>query len=162
MRRAIYPGTFDPITFGHLDILSRATKMFDAIIVTIAINPAKHPLFDLEERKDFIRQALRLEEKLQNVIVEAFEGLLVNYAVEKGACAIIRGLRAVSDFEYELQMALMNRRLEDSISTVFMMPHEKYTYLNSTIVKEVARLGGDISNFVPEPVAKALIKKFSK
>jgi pantetheine-phosphate adenylyltransferase len=162
VRRAIYPGTFDPITFGHLDILSRAIKMFDEIIITIAINPAKNPLFSLKERKLLIRKVLSDQDTLQNVKIEAFEGLLVKYAVEKKACAIIRGLRAVSDFEYELQMALMNRRLEDSISTVFMMPHEKYTYLNSTIVKEVARLGGDISNFVPHPVAIALLKKFSK
>ena len=161
MRRAIYPGTFDPITFGHLDILFRAIKMFDEIIITIAINPSKKPLFSLEERKQLIRKVLTDQDALQNVTVEAFEGLLVKYAVEKKACAIIRGLRAVSDFEYELQMALMNRRLEDSISTVFMMPHEKYTYLNSSIVKEVARLGGDISNFVPPPVAEALLTKFS-
>jgi pantetheine-phosphate adenylyltransferase len=161
VRRAIYPGTFDPITFGHLDILFRAIKMFDEIIITIAINPSKKPLFSLEERKQLIQTVLADQEALQNVTVEAFEGLLVKYAVEKKACAIIRGLRAVSDFEYELQMALMNRRLEDSISTVFMMPHEKYTYLNSSIVKEVARLGGDISNFVPPSVAEALLSKFS-
>jgi pantetheine-phosphate adenylyltransferase len=162
MRRVIYPGTFDPITFGHLDILSRAIKLFDEIIITVAVNPAKNPLFTLDERIALIRKVIKNEEKLQKVSVEGFEGLLVNYAVEKKACAIIRGLRAVSDFEYELQMALMNRRLKNEISTVFMMPHEKHTYLNSTIVKEVARLGGDISNFVPPAVEKALLKKFAK
>jgi pantetheine-phosphate adenylyltransferase len=160
MRRVIYPGTFDPITFGHLDILFRAIKLFDEIIITVAVNPAKNPLFTLEERIALIRDVIINEEKLHNVTVEGFEGLLVNYAVEKKACAIIRGLRAVSDFEYELQMALMNRRLKNEISTVFMMPHEKHTYLNSTIVKEVARLGGDISNFVPYAVEKALLEKF--
>ena len=162
MRRVIYPGTFDPITFGHLDILSRAIRLFDEIIITVAVNPAKNPLFTLDERIALIREVIKNEEKLQNVTVEGFEGLLVDYAVEKKACAIIRGLRAVSDFEYELQMALMNRRLKNEISTVFMMPHEKHTYLNSTIVKEVARLGGDISNFVPYAVEKALLNKFVK
>ena len=157
MRRVIYPGTFDPITFGHLDILFRAIKLFDEIIITVAVNPAKNPLFTLEERIALIRDVIKNEEKLQNVTVEGFEGLLVNYAVEKKACAIIRGLRAVSDFEYELQMALMNRRLKNEISTVFMMRQREHTYLNSTIVKEVARLGGDISNFVPYVVEKALL-----
>ena len=161
MKRAIYPGTFDPITFGHLDILKRAIRLFDEIIITIAINPAKKPLFSLEERIDLIKQSLQESEIEPRVLVEGFDGLLVHFALEKKATAIIRGLRAVSDFEFELQMALMNRRLANDISTVFMMPHEKYTYLNSTIVKEVARFGGDISNFVPRSVAGALMKKFS-
>ncbi len=159
MKRAIYPGTFDPITFGHLDVLNRALKLFDEIIITVAINPAKSPLFSLEERKTLIEQVLNDHQDRERIRIEGFDGLLVNFAREKKATAIIRGLRAVSDFEYELQMALMNRRLADEISTVFMMPHEKYTYLNSTIVKEVARLGGDVSNFVPPVVGKALLAK---
>lgn len=162
MRIALYPGTFDPITNGHLDILDRARRLFDHIIVTIAMNPHKQPLFTMEERVNLITQVL-LERKINhNVSVEAFEGLLVDFARQKGAIAIIRGLRAVSDFEYELQMALMNRRLENEVTTVFMMPHENYSYLNSTIVKEVARLGGDVSAFVPSIVKDALLKKFGK
>ncbi|OGB64151.1 MAG: pantetheine-phosphate adenylyltransferase [Caldithrix sp. RBG_13_44_9] len=162
MKRAIYPGTFDPITYGHLDILNRAIKLFDEIIITVAINPAKSPLFTLTERKELIEQVLGNHQEKKRVRIEGFDGLLVNFARQKKATAIIRGLRAVSDFEYELQMALMNRRLADEISTVFMMPHEKYTYLNSTIVKEVARLGGDVSNFVPPTVKRALLKKISQ
>lgn len=158
MRRGIYPGTFDPITYGHLDILERALKLFDEIIVTIAINPVKKPLFSLKERKVLIEQVLA--NYSNNVQVRGFDGLLVNFARQVEANAIIRGLRAVSDFEYELQMALVNRRLADEIATVFMMPHEKYTYLNSTIVKEIAKLGGDVSNFVPKVVEDALRKKF--
>jgi pantetheine-phosphate adenylyltransferase len=162
MKRAIYPGTFDPITYGHLDILNRAIKLFDEIIITVAINPAKSPLFSLTERIKLIEQVLGAHQEKKRVRIEGFDGLLVNFARQKKATAIIRGLRAVSDFEYELQMALMNRRLADEISTVFMMPHEKYTYLNSTIVKEVARLGGDVSNFVPPAVKRALLKKISR
>jgi len=162
MRRAIYPGTFDPITNGHLDILNRAIKLFDEIIITIAVNPGKKPLFSLDERKKLIKKTLANHSNKAQVKTEGFDGLLVNFAMEKKASAIIRGLRAVSDFEYEFQMALMNRRLADGISTVFMMPHEKYTYLNSTIVKEVARLGGNISNFVPPVVEQALLKKFNR
>lgn len=162
MRRAIYPGTFDPITYGHLDILNRAIKLFDEIIITIAVNPGKEPLFSLDERRKLIEKTLETHSDKTQIKIEGFDGLLVNFAMEKKASAIIRGLRAVSDFEYEFQMALMNRRLSDGISTVFMMPHEKYTYLNSTIVKEVARLGGNISNFVPPEVEQALLKKFSR
>ena len=162
MKRAIYPGTFDPITNGHLDILDRAIKLFDEIIITIAVNPGKKPLFSLQERKNLIKKALTSHHDKAAVKIEGFDGLLVNFAMEKQASAIIRGLRAVSDFEYEFQMALMNRRLSEGISTVFMMPHEKYTYLNSTIVKEVARLGGDISNFVPPAIEQALLQKFNR
>jgi pantetheine-phosphate adenylyltransferase len=162
MRKALYPGTFDPITFGHLDILNRALNLFDEILITIAINPIKIPFFTLEERKEIIKQVLLNHKEHSRIIVKEFNGLLVNFAREQGASAIIRGLRAVSDFEYELQMALMNRRLADKITTVFMMPHEKYTYLNSTIVKEVASLGGDISNFVPKVVEKAIMEKLRK
>jgi pantetheine-phosphate adenylyltransferase len=159
MRTVIYPGTFDPITYGHLDVLERALNLFDEIIITIAVNPSKKPLFSLDERITLIKQVLETNPEGHRVKIEGFDGLLVNFAREKKASAIIRGLRAVSDFEYELQMALMNRRLADEITTVFMMPHEKYTYLNSTIVKEVSSLGGNISNFVPINVQEALIKK---
>ncbi len=159
MRTVIYPGTFDPITYGHLDVLERALNLFEEIIITIAINPSKKPLFSLEERIRLIETVLEKNPEGHRVKVQGFDGLLVDFAREKKASAIIRGLRAVSDFEYELQMALMNRRLADEITTVFMMPHEKYTYLNSTIVKEVSRLGGNISNFVPKNVQKALNKK---
>ncbi len=162
MRIALYPGTFDPITNGHLDILDRARRLFDHIIITIAMNPHKQPLFTMQERVDLINQVLQERKINHNVSVEAFEGLLVDFARQKGAIAIIRGLRAVSDFEYELQMALMNRRLENEVTTVFMMPHENYSYLNSTIVKEVARLGGDVSAFVPSIVKETLLKKFGK
>ena len=159
MRTVIYPGTFDPITYGHLDVLERALNLFDKIIITIAVNPSKKPLFSLDERISLIKQVLETNPEGYRVKVEGFDGLLVNFAREKKASAIIRGLRAVSDFEFELQMALMNRRLADEITTVFMMPHEKYTYLNSTIVKEVSSLGGNISNFVPKNVQEALVKK---
>ncbi len=161
MRRALYPGTFDPITNGHLDILKRALQLFDQIIVTVAINPKKTPLFSMEERTELIRQVLAEEIGDNRVRVEAFDGLLIDFARKKQACAIIRGLRAVSDFEYELQMALMNRRLAEEVITVFLMPHENYSYLNSTIVKEVARLGGDVSDFVPTLVKKALLGKLN-
>ncbi len=161
MRSVLYPGTFDPITYGHLDILERGLRLFDHVIITVAINPSKKPLFSMHERVDLINSVLVSKAMDKRVTVEGFDGLLVNFAREKKVVAIIRGLRAVSDFEYELQMALMNRRLADEVTTVFMMPHEKYTYLNSTIVKEVARLGGDISNFVPGVVAEALKKKLS-
>jgi pantetheine-phosphate adenylyltransferase len=160
MKRALYPGTFDPITNGHLDIIERALKLFDEILITVAINPSKKPLFSMDERIELIQKAL--QEKLinHNVKVKGFDGLLVKFASEHQACAIIRGLRAISDFEDEFQMALMNRRLGKNITTVFMMPHEKYTYLNSTIVKEVARLGGDVSAFIPSSVKKILQNKF--
>lgn len=161
MRIALYPGTFDPITFGHMDILDRSRRLFDRIIVTVAINPAKKPLFSMEERISLIEKIISRQQVNDQVVVEGFDGLLVNFARERGASAIIRGLRAVSDFEYELQMALMNRRLADEVTTVFMMPHEKYSYLNSSIVKEVARLGGDVSNFVPPEVKDALMVKLS-
>jgi len=155
MRHVIYPGTFDPITNGHLDIIERATTLFDVVTIGVTTNPAKNPLFSVEERVAMIRQ---VTQNFSNVRVDSFGGLLVDYAQRLGACAIIRGLRAISDFEYEFQMALVNRKISDSIVTVFLMPHEKYTYLNSTIVKELALFGGDISRFVP-PEVEALIKQ---
>jgi pantetheine-phosphate adenylyltransferase len=155
MRHVIYPGTFDPITNGHLDIIERATTLFDVVTIGVTTNPAKNPLFSVEERVAMIRQ---VTQNFSNVRVDSFGGLLVDYAQRLGACAIIRGLRAISDFEYEFQMALVNRKISDGIVTVFLMPHEKYTYLNSTIVKELALFGGDISRFVP-PEVEALIKQ---
>ncbi|MBI4418717.1 MAG: pantetheine-phosphate adenylyltransferase [Ignavibacteriales bacterium] len=153
MKIAIYPGTFDPITNGHLDILDRAVKLFDKVIITIARNPSKDPLFSEEERLDMIREAVK---HYSNVEVDSFEGLLVEYARSKKASAIVRGLRAISDFEYELQMALMNRKLDGTVETVFLMPNEKYTYLNSSIVREISRYGGDVSEFVPPMVRVSL------
>ena len=142
---AIYPGTFDPITLGHIDIIQRGSKLFDRVIVTIAINQSKKPLFSVNERIKMIEDAIK---ELSNVSVEKFDGLLVNFASEKNANVILRGLRAVSDFEYEFQMALMNKHLCDDISTLFLVPNEKYTYLNSTIVKDVAKYGGDIKKLI--------------
>ena len=155
MRRVIYPGTFDPITNGHLDIIERAMTLFDVVTIGVTTNPAKNPLFSVEERMAMIRQATA---NFTNVEVDSFSGLLVDYAKRLGACAIIRGLRAISDFEYEFQMALVNRKISDGIVTVFLMPNEKYTYLNSTIVKELATFGGDISRFVP-PLVEAQVKQ---
>src|SRR5512135_2749669 len=157
MRIAIYPGTFDPITLGHLDIIERAIKLFDTVIVTIARNSAKNPLFSDKERLEMIRE---ITKGMQQVEVDSFEGLLVNYAKRRNATAVLRGLRAISDFEYEFQLALTNRKLNDDLETVFLMPSERYTYLNSTIVREIARLGGDVTDFVPPVVKKAFDKKF--
>ncbi len=154
---AIYPGTFDPITNGHLDILQRSLRLFDHIILAIGPNPKKTSLFSLEERIDMAGKAVQ---ELPNVSVEAFDGLLVDFAKKIGASAIIRGLRAVSDFEYEFQMALMNRKLDDKIETVFLMPSEEYSYLTSTIIKVVSSLNGDISTLVPEHVHTMLKNKF--
>ncbi|MDZ7359586.1 MAG: pantetheine-phosphate adenylyltransferase [candidate division KSB1 bacterium] len=155
MRHVIYPGTFDPITNGHLDIIERATTLFDLVTIGVTTNPAKNPLFSVEERVVMIRQ---VTQNFSSVRVDSFTGLLVDYAQRLGACAIIRGLRAISDFEYEFQMALVNRKISDGIVTVFLMPNEKYTYLNSTIVKELALFGGDVSRFVP-PEVEVLIKQ---
>jgi len=160
MKLAIYPGTFDPITNGHLDIIERAAQLFDSVIVTVAVNSSKTPMFSADERLAMIHSAIK-ERKLRNVSAESFNGLLVNFAKKKNASALIRGLRAVSDFEYEFQMALMNRKLAPKISTVFLMPHEKYTYLNSSITREVAKHRGDIKDLVPKVVQKALQKKFN-
>lgn len=162
MKIAIYPGTFDPITNGHIDIIERASRLFNKIIITVARNPAKSPLLTAEERVFLIQQITAEIETDCQLQVETFEGLIVEFARKRKANVIIRGLRAISDFEYEFQMALMNRRLNAEVSTVFLMPHEKYTYLNSSIVREVASLGGDISNFVPYVVEMKLKKKFQE
>ncbi|MBI5135965.1 MAG: pantetheine-phosphate adenylyltransferase [Nitrospirae bacterium] len=150
---AIYPGTFDPVTNGHLDIIRRCAPLFNQVTVAVAVNPAKTPLFSIADRLEMLRDACA---DLPFVRVTSFEGLLVRFAESQGAQAIIRGLRAVSDFEYELQMALMNRRLSDRIETVFLMPSQEYTYLSSSIVKGVARAGGDVSELVPPGAQKAL------
>lgn len=158
-RLAIYPGTFDPITNGHLDVLERACRIFDQVIVTVAINSSKKPLFSLDERQQLIRDSIT---NLSNASVQTFEGLLVNFSSSVEAVAIVRGLRQITDFEYEFQMALMNRKLKPEIITVFLMPHEKYTFLNSSIIREVARLGGNVSDLIPEPVNYKLQEKFRK
>ena len=154
---AIYPGTFDPFTCGHLDIVERATKLFDKIIIAIALNTKKTPLFSIDERVEFIKDATK---DLPSTSVDNFSGLVVDYAQKRKAVAIIRGLRAISDFEFEFQMALMNRRLNSKITIVFLMPNEKYTYLNSTIVKEVAQFGGNVDKLVTPLVVKKLKEKF--
>jgi len=155
-KRAVYPGTFDPVTWGHLDVIERAREIFDEVIVAVARNSSKRPLFSEKERLRMVAEAVR---KYKNVEVDSFRGMLVKYCQTRKATAIVRGLRAVSDFEYEFQMALMNSKLDEGITTVFLMPHEKYTYLNSTIVREIALLGGDVTEFVPPPVHKQLARK---
>lgn len=158
MKIALYPGTFDPITNGHIDILERGMELFDKVIVTVAKNSTKSPLFDEAERVEMIREVIR-RNKYNNVAVESFDGLLINFARKKKAVALIRGLRAISDFEYEFQMALINRKQDNKIFTVFLMPHERYTYLNSSIVRELAQLHGEFKTFVPPNVYAQLKKK---
>lgn len=158
---AIYPGTFDPITNGHLDLIKRALQFFDKIIVAIGENPAKKPLFSVEERIFMVKEALKEAGLNEKVEVESFSGLLVDFAKEKGASVIIRGLRAVSDFEYEMQLALMNRKLSNSIDTIFLMPSLRYIFLSSSIIKEAALFGGKIDDLVPKIVAQKLKEKFS-
>jgi len=156
---AIYPGTFDPITLGHIDIIQRAVKLFDQVIITLAVNPVKEPMFNSAERKEMIEDAVK---GMDNVSVEQYDGLIVELAKKRGATVIVRGLRAISDFEFEFQMALMNRHLAKEITTVFLMPHEKYTYLNSTIVRNVASFNGDVNKFVTNLVAEKLKSKAKK
>lgn len=158
MRTVIYPGSFDPLTNGHLDLVHRAAKLFDQVIVAVAGNEGKGPLFSIEQRLDLVRQSIK---GLENVSAEAFEGLLVEYVEKRGGQAVIRGLRAVSDFEFEFQLALMNRKLNERVETIFMMPKDTYTFLSSRIVKEIARLGGDVSAFVPPQVVTMLRKKLA-
>lgn len=153
MRTALYPGTFDPITNGHIDIIARAAQMFDRVVVTVAVNSSKSPMFSREERIELARTALA---DLANVEVKECRGLIVECAEAEGAIALVRGLRAVSDFEFEMQMALMNRKLRSEIDTIFLMPHERYTYLNSSIIRELARYGAPVEEFVPPNVARAL------
>jgi pantetheine-phosphate adenylyltransferase len=156
---AIYPGTFDPVTNGHLDIIQRGAEIFERIIVAVASSRNKKPLFSLEERVEMLRKTAA---GYKGVTVESFDGLLVDYARSKGARVIIRGLRAVSDFEYEFQLALMNRKLNPEMDTFFVMPSEKYVYLNSGLIKEISRMGGDISSLVPGEVLNNLKAKYHK
>jgi pantetheine-phosphate adenylyltransferase len=156
MRTVIYPGSFDPLTNGHLDLIHRAARLFDKVIVAVARNEGKHPLFTLQERISIVRRAVTT---MPNVEVDEVKGLLVDYVERHKGQAIIRGLRAVSDFEYEFQMALMNRKLNHKVETIFMMPKETYTFLSSRLVKEIVKLGGDVTSFVPDHVKVALAKK---
>lgn len=158
-RIAIYPGTFDPVTYGHIDIIERASRIFDKIIVAIAHNESKKPLFSVEERVRMLKSAVK---GMDNVVVDDFNGLVVEYAKRAGARVMIRGIRMISDFEYEFQMALTNRKFDAEIEAIFMMPHEKYSYISSKLIKEAASLGADVSKFIPEEVNKALRAKFSK
>ena len=155
---AVYPGSFDPITNGHLDVIQRAAAMFDQVVIGVAHNPDKIPMFSLKRRLDLVRAAT---EHLSNVTVDDFQGLLVEYCRRKGATVVVRGLRAVSDFEFEFQMALMNRKLESKVETIFLMPKDEYTFISSRLVKEIAGLGGDVSKFVPPVVQEALQKKLA-
>jgi len=157
--RAVYPGTFDPVTYGHIDLMRRALRMCDEIIVAISDNPAKEPLFTFEERKGFIEDSTS---HLAGIMVEYFETLLVDYMKERGASLVIRGVRAISDFEYEFQMALMNRALNQEIETVFLIPNERYSFVSSRLIKEVAAFGGDVSHLVPSSVADALRQRVGK
>jgi len=154
--RAVYPGSFDPVTNGHLDLIQRSAALFDKVIVAILSNTEKTPLFTVEERAEMLEEVVR---DLKNVSVTSFAGLLVDYVERVGASVIIRGIRAVSDYEYELQMALMNRRLSSKVETVFMLPAESYSFLSSKLVKEIAQLGGSIHGFVPADVEKRLCSK---
>jgi len=163
MRRAIYPGSFDPLTNGHMDIIERGCKLFDEIIIAILVNPEKTPFFTIEERREMLSHVITEIKRGQcRLIVEDFQGLLVDYAVQRKADAIVRGIRAISDYEYELQMALMNRRLESRIETVFMMPAEAYSYVSSRLVKEVFLLGGKIEGLVPASIEMLMRKKLER
>ncbi len=156
---AVYPGSFDPVTNGHLDIIERSSSIFDEVVVAVLINIEKEPLFTVEERVEMLRQSTG---QWKNVSVDTFGGLLVDYAIRRGAKVIVRGIRAVSDYEYEFQMALMNRRLEPRLETVFMMPAETYSYLSSRLVKEIYRLGGSVKGLVPDLVEEKLKAKVGR
>jgi pantetheine-phosphate adenylyltransferase len=159
IRRAIYPGTFDPVTYGHIDIIERACKLFDEVTVAILVNPGKTPMFPVSERVELLREVLNA--RFDKVAVDTFDGLLVDYALSKGASAIVRGIRAISDYEYELQMALMNRRLKPQVETVFLMSAQENSYLSSRLVKEVFSLGGTINGLVPDLVIERMREKVS-
>lgn len=159
MRMVIYPGSFDPLTNGHLDIIQRAIKLFDHVVVAVAKSESKNPLFTVQERYELVSQAIK---HLPNVSAESFDGLLMDYVEKRGGQAVIRGLRAVSDFEFEFQLALMNRKLNERVETIFMMPKDTYTFLSSRIIKEIANLGGDVTAFVPAHVQAALKQKLAR
>lgn len=156
--RAIYPGSFDPLTNGHLDVIARGSQIFDELIVSVLLNSGKHPLFTTEERMEMLNETCR---RWPNVSIDSFEGLLVDYAAKKEAKAVLRGIRAISDYEYEFQMAMMNRKLNPELETVFMMPAEQYSYVSSRLVKEVFRLGGRVSDLVPPLVEERLRHKLA-
>ena len=163
MRRAIYPGSFDPVTNGHLDIIERGCKLFDEIIIGILVNPDKQPFFTVEERHKMLTEVVKsISQGGCTLHVDSFSGLLVNYAVAQEADVIVRGIRAISDYEYELQMALMNRRLAPSVETVFMMPAETYSYVSSRLVKEVFQLGGTVTGLVPPLIEKRMKEKLNQ
>ncbi len=159
MKKVIYPGTFDPVTFGHLDIAKRAAKLFDEVLFVVAVNPSKQPLFTTAERVALIEESIQ---EMENVTVISSENLIANVAHEEAAVALIRGLRHVSDFEYEFQMAMMNYHLNSEVSTILMIPSEKFIHLNSTVIKDIVRLGGNVHDFIPGNVLEALQKKLSK
>ena len=159
MKAAIYAGTFDPITLGHLDLVERAAKLFDRLVIAVAVHSRKAVLFEVEERVAMVRE---VSKKFPNVEVESFDGLLVKYARKRGIHVVVRGIRAFSDFEFEFQMALTNRKMAPDIETIFLMPNEDYSYVSSSTVREVAQLGGDTGNFVAKPVQKALETKLGK
>jgi pantetheine-phosphate adenylyltransferase len=159
MKIAVYPGSFDPITNGHLDIIQRSSQVFDKVIVAVVKNHSKKPLFTMEERMELIQKAVV---DLPNVEVDSFDGLLVNYVAVKGAQVIIKGLRALSDFEYEFQMALLNRKLQPEVETMFMMTSYQYSYLSSSMVKEIASLGGSIKDLVPDTILNDITNKFNQ
>ena len=158
-KTVVYPGTFDPVTYGHIDLIKRASKIFDRVIVSVAHNKSKGVLFSVSERVSMLKEAVK---ELKNVEVDHFDGLVVNYVKKSGSRVMIRGLRMLSDFEYEFQMALTNRKLADDIETIFMMPHEDYSYISSKLIKEAASLGADVSSFLPLNVDVALRKKLKK
>jgi pantetheine-phosphate adenylyltransferase len=163
MRRAIYPGSFDPVTNGHLDIIERGCKLFDEIIIGILVNPDKQPFFSVEERQEMLTEVVQdISRGRCAVRVDSFRGLLINYAVAQQANVIVRGIRAISDYEYELQMALMNRRLEPGIETVFMMPAETYSYVSSRLIKEVFQLGGTVTGLVPPLIEERMKEKMKQ
>jgi pantetheine-phosphate adenylyltransferase len=162
VKLAIYPGTFDPITNGHLDVITRAMRIFDRLVVAVAENPSKRPLFTFEERIELVRAAIETTEERDRIEVAGFKTLTVDFARSIGATSLIRGLRAVSDFEYELQIALTNRKLAQDVESVFLMPSVEYIYLNSSMVKDVAKHGGDVNNFVPDIVKAKLQEKYGK
>ena len=159
VKRAVYPGTFDPVTFGHIDILQRALTIFDEVIVAVAHNPDKKPLFSVKERVALLKAATR---GLRGVVIDDFNSLVVEYVRRKQARVMIRGLRMISDFEYEFQMALSNRKLSEQVETIFLMPKDTYSYVSARLIKEAARLGADVSAFVPETVKRALQQKLSR
>jgi len=158
-KKAVYPGSFDPVTYGHIDLIKRALSVFEEVVVAVAGNVDKEPIFSVKERMEMIKEAVK---DLDNVTVEAFDGLVVDFARKKKTSVIIRGLRMISDFEYEFQMALTNRRLAPDVETLFLMPSEQYSFLSSRLLKEAAGLGADLSSFVPDSVEKALKKKLKK